>query len=333
MSDAANDGFPFELVSDALASVGADGSLLPRNGAMRRLLGALPAGARLADLPLGAVESERLRAGDVVAVSLAGREVELRLAPGTPPWLLAVDRTTADELLSARLAAARVRALGGIAVALVHDLSNLLGAGLGLTELVRASLHDPADLATVDEIERCSRQGATLGRTLARLLGKGPRLRQVTPLGDLVADALAVVGKNAQHRGVELEVAPAPVPSPRVRVVAEEALQALLHGLLLVLDGAARVSVTVATGVRSIAGGRPRRAAFVRIDATPCPTIGVAAEVARGGPGALLRAGALGPAGAGLLHATLSLAGCGGELAVAQNGAGGSLEFAWPCVD
>lgn len=331
------DQFPVEGVSDALATVGDGGTITAQNERMRRLLVAAVDDGGTAqswrELGFDAAAQARLQAGDVVAHRVAGVDYEWRrVRCGATVWLLATPRTAAPDR-GADHHAVRVRALGRFAGSIVHDLANLLGAGLGLAETLRPRITDPLELQLVDELARGTRHAAALGRALARLLRTGPRSRTEQPLQQLVEEVLAVVGKYGSQRGISVHLAAAP-GSPFVRVVAEEACQALLQGLMYCIEGSTGAIEVEIDELASVPGaGRLRETARVRLISR-----GMGAEAARiarlvvnGQSGGLAAASGRGDVAVDLVQATLAVTTSGGRLLVGDDDPF-TLEFWWPRV-
>ena len=329
--------FPVEGVSDALATLGDDGVITAQNERMRRLLAAVAdEGGPLRswrELGFDAAALARLQAGDAVAHRVGGIDYEWRrVGCGATVWLLATPLTAGPDR-GADHHAVRVRALGRFAGSIVHDLANLLGAGLGLAETLRPRITDPLELQLVDELARGTRHAASLGRALARLLRTGPRSRTEQPLQQLAEEVLAVVGKYGSQRGISVQLA-AVSDSPLVRVVAEEACQALLQGLMFCIEesaGAIQVDIDELPAVSG--AGRPRTMARVRLISSGMGTAAAAAarEVVNGRPGGLATASGRGDPAIGLVQAALAVSTSGGRLVVGE-GDPFTLEFCWPRV-
>lgn len=236
-----------------------------------------------------------------------------------------------QRALTTQLAAARVRALGGLANAIAHDLANLLGAGIGLAELLRPHARDAADGGSLDELVRGARQGAILGRALARLLAADPGRREVTAIGALVDEVVALAGKSALRRAVALSVAK--LADPAVRVAGAEVVQALLAFVAFGIDrGARRIAITVDAGERAIAGGRVRPVALVAVAAEPLPAAVVhdAVRTMQGGADMLAASRRCEEVDAPLVQAVLAIACGGGETRAAADAEGLRCMAAWP---
>ncbi len=213
---------------------------------------------------------------------------------------------------------ARARLLATFAGDIVHDLSNQLSAAVGLIDQVmdRATPAERDDLAA---LLAGTRSGLAMLQALSAMVRRDPRDRQTISLADLARDVLALLGKRARagHRPIELVVDAA---APAVRVVAADAMQAILTAILLAQDdaGAGELRLRV-TGGRS-AAGRP---------------VGIVALHDRGDPAAL-RAGEhwwrQDPASlsARVGRLGLDLAHAGGELLVDGSAGRRRIALAWP---
>lgn len=329
--------FPVEGVSDALATLGDDGAITPQNERMRCLLATAAADGGPArswhELGFATAAQARLRAGDVVAHRVAGDDYEWRqVGCGATVWLLA-SRLTAVPHGGADHHAVRVRALGRFAGSIVHDLANLLGAGLGLAETLRPRITDPLELQLVDELARGTRHAASLGRALARLLRAGPRSSSEQSLQSLVEEVLAVVGKYGSQRGISVHLAAGP-GSPRVRVVAEDACQALLQGLMFCIEESTGTIQVEIDELPAVSGtGLPRAMARVRLIARGMgdEAATVARRVVNEQPGGLGAASGRGDPAIGLVQAALAVITSGGLIVVGQSDPF-TLEFRWPRV-
>lgn len=312
--------FPFEVLAAGVASVAADGELLARNEAMRALLAGCGEGGgtcrSLRTLPLDAAQRGRLEAGEPVALALHGGEHELQLVgSGDGRWLCA--HPVGEGGGSSRLAAARARHLGRLAGAIAHELNNLLGSAMGLASLLAPVVSTAADRQLVDELQRGAQRGGTLARALARLLKVGPRQRQAVPLSTLVDEMIAVCNRSAHMRQVELAVHVA-ASLPRIRVVAAEAVQAMMHGKIALLDaGARRVVVTADALTLPLGGGRERECVRVRVRGEDCAQ----------------------PVGSGdatpvdwFMMAQLAMRSVGGDVAIVATPDGSAIDYVWPAV-
>jgi hypothetical protein len=327
-------GLPCEALSDALGTVDRAGSIAPRNEKMRSLLRALGA-ASLGELPIAPGDAERLAAGEVVVAELGGVLHELRCCTANSvTWFVAQDLGWPHRTAMARLALARARTVGGLAGAIVHDLSNLLGAGIGLADVLRPFVRDAGDERSLDELMLGARQGALLGRTVSRLLGTGPRERTVVPVAALLDEVLALFDREARRRGIGVDVRRDSAPAA-VRVRHDEASQALLAGLSLCVGrGATSIAVECGAARHALGGGRERGTAHIRLVGVPLPadTVREVLHLVQPRPGLLGALARLGDAGPGLLQAVLAMACSGGELLVREAGAGIELDYVWPAV-
>ena len=339
MDPAVAPGFPFEALSDALGTVDAAGRITPCNEKMRVLLRSIAASARpsqrLDELPIDLVLADRLAAGEPVAMEIGGILHEMRCctSDGTR-WLVASDRGWPERTAVARLAAARARTVGGLAGTIVHDLANLLGAGIGIADILRPLVRDPLDAQSLDELTRGARQGAVLGRTVSRLLTTSPRERAIVPVGQLIEEVTALVAKNAQRRGIGIAVRHDCTPAA-IRVVPEEAMQAVLAGLLFCIERGATSIVVEGGEVRhAVAGARERSTARIRLVGTPLhgEVVREAVQLAQRQPGLLGTLDRLGEAGPSLLHAIAAMACAGGDLLAKETPSGLALDYVWPAL-
>jgi len=328
-------GIPLEALSDALAVVDEQGRIWPRNEKMRALLHSLENGSpRLADLPIGFDVLDRLAAGEVVEVEFGGELRELQCCHAADTrWLVARDHGGA-RAAAAQLAGARARMVGALAGTIVHDLANLLGAGIGLAELLRPLVREPADVKCLDDLARGARHGAVLGRAVARLLADAPRARTVIHPGILIDEVVLLLGKSAQRRGAALTACRERAPAA-IRVASAIALQALLAGCQFCIDRGATAITIEADAVRQpIAGGRERSTVRIRVVGAPLgpDTVRDAVQLLAAQSGLFTAADRLGETGPGLLQAKAAMACAGGELLGSAMAAGILLDYVWPAV-
>jgi len=330
-------GVPFEALSDALGTVDREGRISPHNEKMRALLRSLAvaAPASLADLPWGPGDADRLAAGEPVALEIGGELHEIRCCAvhGTR-WLVASDRSWLQRAAAAHLAAARARTVGGLAGTIVHDLANLLAAGIGIAEILRPFVRDAADTRSLDELSRGARQGAVLGRAVSRLLATGPRERTIVPVDGLLDEVVTLLDRDARQRSIALTVRH-DGPSAAIRVVAAEACQALLAGLLFCIAHGATSLAVESGGTRQPVGpARERSAVRVRLAARPLDGDAVreVVQLAQRRAGLLGALERLGDGGPGLVHAIAAMACAGGELLASATDAGLALDYVWPAV-
>lgn len=310
------DEMPFEAFSDAVGRLDEDGTVQACNAKMRRLLEAL-AVTRVDEIPADAV---------------VGHEVRV-VEQGDRRWLLATALDTGDRAAGCVLAGARQRALGGIAASIVHDLANLLLAGVGVAETLKHHVRDRSEAQALEELENGARQGTALGRALATLLHTSPRTWRAQSADELARDVVTIVRKHATHRGIEMTVdAGAGVD---VRAPVDETAQALLHGALFCIEsGARRIAVRADAATVPIEGGRPRRAARICFTAEPIePSVGRAAlAVVTGGRDVLHTISRAGIDCTGLAHARIALARIGGQLGACTRAELLELEYVLPAV-
>jgi len=325
-----DDGVPLEALSDAIARVDANGTLHPCNGRMRELLAELSvaAGAPITKLEQLLPDD----AGENESVASNGRLHSCRVVEHNDSrWLLATELGGTAGALAAELAVGRLRALGGLAGSIVHDLANLLLAGVAVAESVKPYVRDESEAKALEDLKAGARQGSVLGRALASQLNRSPRDWVTVPVQLLVEDVVAIVRKNAAGRGISVVVSND--VKGTVRVLFDEAVQALMHGLLFCLEGGARkISVSGHVEMLALAEGRERSVARIRIAASPVAE--TAARLARQiliGDQGLLDALNRAPMDAsGLAHARLAVARVGGEMSVDHEANSIVLDYAWP---
>ncbi|MCU0864925.1 MAG: hypothetical protein MUC36_14135 [Planctomycetes bacterium] len=240
------------------------------------------------------------------------------------------DPPTANGADLVRLEVARLRGVAALASTLMHDLNNHLNSCLALAMVARPQLQDPVDITLHDDLCRGVQQGAGLARAMVGLLQRLPRLpREVVPAVQLLDGALAAITKVAQQREVQLQVVRAP-ELPRVRTVVAEATSALLLTFsALVAAKPSRLEVIGDEAVLSLAGGRPRRCARVRVLAVGInPHAAAEIAVALAGAGSLgVRAGL---DRGGLLQAAIAQRVLGGDLVAVSHRDGIELVLGWP---
>ncbi|MEO6593704.1 MAG: hypothetical protein ABIP94_03005 [Planctomycetota bacterium] len=333
-----SDGFPIEMLEDAVAAIGAHGVLSPRNDTMRALLAAVGGDAgpcrSLSALRLFGDAEERLAAGEPVLLSVLGKYYELRRAAAARgTWLLARDVTHRERAAAALLELARGRSLAAAASAIVHDLTNLLGAGLGLASALRQSQRTATDQRILDDLQRGTQHAATLSRALVHQLEQEVP-RAVVAASSVVDEAIAVIGKSAIRNGVALTVHQAP-DLPSIRVVANEAVQTLREALMFLLESKSKgVSVDVAAVHMAVAGTRVRRCVRARLEATvgDAKCLAEAKRIAAFTPGLLGLLGGSTPQVAGLTAALLALRRVGGDLHIDITDDRLRVDCIWPAV-
>jgi signal transduction histidine kinase len=257
------------VLDEGVGLLAAAGGITAANDAMRGVLAAFGgAGAPAADLRALAVDADdeaRLRAGEAIEVVRGGRHWRLRCrAAGGADWLLAVETTAARRAGSAVAELARMRLLGRTAGVLVHDFNNMLNAAIGLASTLRPLAADPVEVQLLQDMTGGTQRGAQLLRSVARMLARSPRERVRTPLGPVLAEALALAEKALLQRGVRATVAA--VPDVHVRSEPTEFVQAVWHGLAALAEAAPKsVRIEVDLAEASIGDGRPRRCARLRL--------------------------------------------------------------------
>lgn len=335
------DSLPTELLAflrDGLARLDAGGRVEPHNEPMRELLAAAggPRGAArdLAGLGLAKAQQAELLAGGCLVLQFGARHWQLRCGgAGASAWLVASE-TTAEQRAGAAVAElARLRGLAAAAGNLVHDFNNLLNSCIGLAGHVRPHMHDPLDQRILRELEQGTQHGAQLARAMARLLVRGTGERATVPSTTLVDDALALTAKAAGQRGVQLAVERSEA-APVVRTVVAEAVQALWHGLMALVDRQPRaLRVVLDAAEVAIGDGRVRPCARLCITSS-----GLEAEardellgLVKGAPG-LIAALGRSPLAPGLAAAVFVQGRLGGELRAEATGEELRLEYRWPAA-
>jgi len=324
---------PLDCLSDAIASIGQDDRLTPCNAPMRQLLEELSV-ATLADLPLGAEVAEQLEAGHLVAMATGEGPCECRLVSERGRrWLLVARLPDRQRALCAELAASRLRSLGGLANAIVHELANQMLAGLGMAETLRPHIRDAADAETLDVLQHGIRRGTVLSRALATQLGRKPATWQVMPVSKIIDDVVAIGHKHAVRCGIEIE---SRIDSDAsVRLDAAEGVHGVMQVLLFCVSrSVSKISVVCSVGPASIAGGRDREVARIKITGSP-----VSAEVSEfvvsvltDNEGVLRAFGDSQSEDSGLVQAAIAAARAGGQLTVTAVDEGVAFDFVWPSV-
>lgn len=326
------DGLPVEALSDAIVRV--DGELLHAcNARARQLLGGDD--ARRVDLPLLPEAWTRLAAGEAVAMATDEGVVDVRQCGGEggTTWMLLGPPQWSEMAAAERLRTARARLLGGLAGSIVHDLGNLLLAGVGLAEVIRPSLQAAEDVAAVNELVEGARRGSVLLRSVASMLARSPRRLRVVPLAGIVADAITVIGKSATRRNVHLHSGVA--GSVAVRVQPEDVLQAIVQGAVFLLENGAReLTIECRDEARAVAGGRERAAGIVVLRGHGLPQAARVRAVAAGhhAPGLLRAMATPGPEISMLVQAAAGVFAVGGDVATQDLGDALEFVYAFPAV-
>ncbi|MFO1076716.1 MAG: hypothetical protein U1E73_03210 [Planctomycetota bacterium] len=332
MEDPAAGDLPVEELSDAIAQLGRDGVLSACNARCRRLFG----GDRvaLADLLPDAAVRQRLDAGDRLPLATEDGVVEMRIvSAGARRFWLASPPSWPEAAAAERLRSARAAVLGRLSGGIVHDLGNLLLAGVGLAETLRPLVQDPADLEVLEQLSLGARRGSVLGRTLAQLLARSPRRLQPASLAALFEDAVAVIGKSALRRGVKLTKDAG--GSARVRVVAEEVVQAIVQGAVFCMEsGVTALALSTGVEVAAVGGGRDRRAGFVLLRAEGLQQDARERAVAAFafGPGVLRMLTGVGADAGVLLQTAMAVHCVGGEVRAGVAGGVLELRYVWPAL-
>ena len=252
-----DDFVPAACVRDAVAAVRDDGALAATNDAMRGWIEQF--GGTLDALPLSSDERAQLEAGDPALLHGSERVWELRRwVHGGAVWLTAADVTDREERQSTLFSAMRCRALGVLAASLAHDLNNQFNSALALASELGLLAQTDEDRECLRDLELGTKIGATAVGALARMLVRTPARRARVAVRTILDDALSIVRKAYQQRGVELE-ADVAEDLPQVRVVPDDVLHALTSVLETFLErGAARVELSSRSERRALGEGRPR---------------------------------------------------------------------------
>ena len=188
-------------------------------------------------------------------------------------------RQELEELRSELARAGRVTALGQLASALAHELSQPLGAILRNAEAAEIHLNSPTpDLeelrAIVSDIRKDDRRAGDVIEQMRALIKR--RTLQMNPLGlnELVQDVFSLVHSDALARHVALDCSVAPglplVAGDRVHLS-----QVLLN---LIMNGMDAMSTTPAISKRVLIEARPREEGKVEVAVTDSGP-GVPAEI------------------------------------------------------
>ena len=252
-----------DLAGDALCWIDPDGTLHAANATMRGLLSAFERDlgrrmVQLADLPLDGEDREALLL--LLESQEPCHECVLRLALPGPPrllrarlqrnelhggYLMAISDETTRRMMEVRvLRLERLRLLGALTSGLVHDVNNLLSSILGYAAHLASLARDPDEKAFLDGIRRGAREGATMVHKVEQLVRAPALQRRKVRFQQLVEESLQMFARTATLCGIELSTK-IDADLPSVRVVPEDAMQAMLHLLLYV-----RASVRAGTAVQ-----------------------------------------------------------------------------------
>lgn len=271
-------GILYELVGDAIAWVGKDGAIRPITKAMGRLVELLEAEIGrpvrfCSDFPF---EKEEASAVQVLLESDEKEQelvLALRLRKGTRilrarfraeslqgGWFVALhDETTLRRAEAEATRLLRLRALGGMATGIAHDVTHALGGLLGLTEHLTEVTRDPDERRFLGKIQDSTRDAAAMVHRLSLLLGRTPIERESIPLTDLVDKSLEFFEKEAKLRGIEIK-AEIGHDLPDVRIVPTDAITALLQLYMLAADSGKPITVCADTSMlQAPRAGLPNR--------------------------------------------------------------------------
>jgi len=248
---------PGDLIREAVAIVGADGALQPVNEAMRAWMTAVA--STLEQVPLDRDQRDALQQQESVTLSVADSAWDLRLVErDSTRWLFAEDVSQREANLAESLAAARCRWLGATAATLAHDLNNQFNAVLALSATLSYAIEDANDRQTVAELERGTKVGMRMVTSLARLLVRETKHRDLVAPVDLLEDALSMVKKSFNLQSIEVTSEMAD-DLPKLRVPHIEAVQSLMQGLVaLQLAKPGRIACSVRVVDVAVSGGRER---------------------------------------------------------------------------
>lgn len=238
----------------------------PVNDAMREWVTAVA--DNLEQVPLESDQRDALQQQEQVTLWVADSAWVLRLVQRDGArWLFAQDVSQHEANLAEALAAARCRWLGAAAATLAHDLNNQFNAVLALSATLAYAVEDANDRQTITELERGTKVGMRMVTSLARLLVRDTRHRELVAPADLLEDALAMVKKsfNLQSIAVAVDVADG---VPKLRVPHVEAVQSLMQGLVaLHLAKPGRIDCSVLAAPVALGAGRERPCVVVRCHA------------------------------------------------------------------
>ena len=202
-----------------------------------------------------------------------------------------------------------------------------------VAETLRPHIRDAADAETLDVLQHGIRRGTVLSRALATQLGRKPATWQVMPVSKIIDDVVAIGHKHAVRCGIEIE---SRIDSDAsVRLDAAEGVHGVMQVLLFCVSrSVSKISVVCSVGPASIAGGRDREVARIKITGSP-----VSAEVSEfvvsvltDNEGVLRAFGDSQSEDSGLVQAAIAAARAGGQLTVTAVDEGVAFDFVWPSV-
>ena len=328
-----DDYVPAACVRDAVAAIRDDGVLAATNDAMRGWIAQF--GGTLDALPISSDDRAQLEAGDLVLLHAEDRVWELRRwVHDGAVWLTAADVTDREERQSTLFSALRCRALGALAASLSHDLNNQFNSALALSSELGLLAQTDEDRECLRDLERGTKIGATAVSALARMLVRTPARRGRVSFRSILDDALSIVRKAYQQRGVELEASVAE-DLPPVRVVADDVLHALTSVLETFLErGAARVELSSRSERRALGAGRARDlvVAELQVRGLAPEFVEALVQVVNCGPGSLRAlARGEGPSQSVMVTAFLQRR-FGGELRASAEDGQLAVGFCWPAA-
>lgn len=92
--------------------------------------------------------------------------------------------------------AQRMEAVGTLSAGLAHDMNNILGGILGIAELMREDVGDPAIRTDLDDICREAARGAALTHSLLAFSRRGQYRREHVPLDAVIDDVVPLLRRT-----------------------------------------------------------------------------------------------------------------------------------------
>jgi len=188
-------------------------------------------------------------------------------------------RQELEELRSELARAGRVTALGQLASALAHELSQPLGAILRNAEAAEIHLNNPSpDLeelrAIVADIRKDDRRAGDVIEQMRALIKRRTLQMNPLPLNELVQDVISLVHSDAVARHVSLDC----VVAQGLPLVAGDRVHLSQVLLNLIINGMDAIQTSPASSKRVVIEARPREAGRVEVAVTDSGP-GVAPEV------------------------------------------------------
>ncbi len=178
-------------------------------------------------------------------------------------------RQELEELRSELARAGRVTALGQLASALAHELSQPLGAILRNAEAAEIHLNGPSpDLeelrAIVSDIRRDDRRAGDVIDQMRALIKRRTLQMHPLPLNELVQDVISLVHADAMARQVALDC----VVPPGLPLVAGDRVHLSQVLLNLIMNGMDAIQAAPTTTKRVVIEARPKEAGKVEVAVT-----------------------------------------------------------------